>query len=667
MCGANADCKQQNRALACVCRRGFFGNPWIGCRPECVINPDCSTNKACINSKCVDPCAGVCGVGAQCDTINHIPICFCPPQHTGDPFVNCFPFKPPAPPLVIQTNPCDPSPCGPFSRCLVSSQGFATCSCLPNYHGAPPACKPECIVSSECPQTRACINQKCADPCPGICGNNARCTVINHNPICSCPPGQQGDPFVNCFAAIDTEEPRVPTPTNPCVPSPCGPNSICQVKKNRPVCSCSPNFSGSPPYCRPECVISQECPKNKACVKERCVNPCVDACGQNAKCDVVNHTPFCSCLQGYEGDAFVGCSRIPATPKDPCNPSPCGGNAQCTVSNGAARCSCIPPYIGNPYAGGCRPECTINADCPSNLACLSQHCRNPCQGLCGVRAECNVVNHVPVCTCARGLMGDPFTACREAPPVPKNPCEPSPCGPNSVCRVKGEQAVCSCQVGYFGAPPLCRPECLVSSECSQHKACINQKCQDPCPGACGFNARCQVTNHNPICSCPPNFIGDPFVQCTREGRFHVKNRFLGVSRIVCAEPKTEEPPRPLSPCVPSPCGANAECRQVDDRPVCSCLAGMLGAPPNCRPECVINQDCPSHLACLNNKCKDPCAGSCGYNAQCTVFNHQPSCNCLSGFEGDPFSGCTAIQGTCFKDIFRLFVSLLSSHCLLCLL
>lgn len=40
------------------------------------------------------------------------------------------------------------------------------------------------------------------DPCPGTCGLGARCVVINHNPICSCPPGQEGDPFNKCYAPI---------------------------------------------------------------------------------------------------------------------------------------------------------------------------------------------------------------------------------------------------------------------------------------------------------------------------------------------------------------------------------------------------------------------------------------------------------------------------------
>lgn len=70
------------------------------------------------------------------------------------------------------------------------------------------------------------------------------------------------------------------------------------------------------------------------------------------------------------------------------------------------------------------------------------------------------------------------------------------------------------------------------------------------------------------------------------------------------------------------------------------MSGMFGAPPNCRPECLIHQDCPNSLACVQKKCLDPCAGSCGLNTNCTVQNHRPMCLCHEGYEGDPFSGCS---------------------------
>lgn len=70
---------------------------------------------------------------------------------------------------------------------------------------------------------------------------------------------------------------------------------------------------------------------------------------------------------------------------------------------------------------------------------------------------------------------------------------------------------------------------------------------------------------------------------------------------------------------------------------------MFGTPPNCRPECVIHQECPSNRACIAQQCQDPCIGSCGFNARCTTQNHQPICSCIEGFEGDPYASCTPRQ------------------------
>lgn len=90
---------------------------------------------------------------------------------------------------------------------------------------------------------------------------------------------------------------------------------------------------------------------------------------------------------------------------------------------------------------------------------------------------------------------------------------PSPCGPNSQCRVVNGQGVCSCLPEYTGTPPMCRPECVVNSECPQDRACINQKCVNPCPASCGMFATCVVRNHSPICACRESYTGDPFTRC----------------------------------------------------------------------------------------------------------------------------------------------------------
>lgn len=92
---------------------------------------------------------------------------------------------------------CIPNPCGPFSECR-NIRGIPSCTCLQNYIGSPPNCRPECTLNSECPSNQGCIQAKCRDPCPGSCGVSAQCNVVNHTPVCSCPEGYTGDAFQQC-------------------------------------------------------------------------------------------------------------------------------------------------------------------------------------------------------------------------------------------------------------------------------------------------------------------------------------------------------------------------------------------------------------------------------------------------------------------------------------
>lgn len=226
---------------------------------------------------------------------------------------------------------------------------------------------------------------------------------------------------------------------NPCIPSPCGPNSQCKVVGEAPACSCLPNYIGVAPNCRPECSINAECPGNLACQNEKCVDPCPGSCGFNAECSVGYHVALCNCVPGYTGDPFSGCSRIECKflvdygncakvykewinaeknvfldvsepPPNPCNPSPCGANAHCKERNGVGSCSCLPEYFGDPYTG-CRPECVSNSDCDRNKACTNNRCKDPCPGTCGINAECRTVNHSPTCTCISGYTGNPLVRC----------------------------------------------------------------------------------------------------------------------------------------------------------------------------------------------------------------------------------------------------------------
>lgn len=442
-------------------------------------------------------------------------------------------------------------------------------------------------------------------------------------------------------------EPEKSAPPTPCHPSPCGVNANCRVTGNQEVCQCIPDYHGNPyDVCRPECIGNSDCPRNKACIKNRCSDPCPGICGVEAICSVVNHIPVCTCPNGMSGDAFRLCSPIhrvdePYEP-DPCYPSPCGLNTFCRKSNNRAHCECLPGFSGSPFGNGCRPECTINSDCSRNLACVNQKCIDPCPGVCGYSAQCHVVNHSPICSCPNQLVGDPFTECKTPQRDPVDPCHPSPCAENGICRNHNGAAVCT------------YPECVINEDCSRDRACFNQKCRDPCINACGLNAICNVINHKAVCSCPPNYQGSPFTECYRPRDEPPPVRPECVVDQECTNDKACINNRCINPCVQSPgiCGQNAECHVQTHRPLCVCRDGFTGNAQRICYEigCRSDSDCPVSQACINRECTDPCLNTqCGSNAVCrSDYNHKARCYCLDNYRGNPLISC--IQAECTRDV-----------------
>jgi hypothetical protein len=252
-------------------------------------------------------------------------------------------------------NPCEPTPCGPNAQCK-STNGQPVCSCLPEMTGSPPNCRSECTSNANCPSNQTCVNQKCVDVCPGICdGHSPDCEAVDHYPIClHCPTGYTGIPsrYKCSMLIIDPPEPE-----NPCQPSPCGPNAQCKEhggSRNAPLCSCSPGMVGSPPNCRPECAINLHCPSEKACIRSKCQDPCPGSCGDNTDCNIINHLPTCSCLQGYVGDPFIACRTLTSGNKtsNPCDANPCDTS-----------------------------DCIVNSDCPANKAFANGKCKDPYAGV----------------------------------------------------------------------------------------------------------------------------------------------------------------------------------------------------------------------------------------------------------------------------------------------
>lgn len=90
-CGANAICREHNGVGSCACLPDYYGDPYFGCKPECLQSFDCPCNFACINAKCVDPCENACGMNAECSVVNHSPMCYCIPDYTGNALFGCYP------------------------------------------------------------------------------------------------------------------------------------------------------------------------------------------------------------------------------------------------------------------------------------------------------------------------------------------------------------------------------------------------------------------------------------------------------------------------------------------------------------------------------------------------------------------------------------------------
>ncbi|KAK7075251.1 hypothetical protein SK128_022665 [Halocaridina rubra] len=628
-CAVNANCHVEGNRGICTCIPGYFGNPYAQCRPECVINSECPQYLACNNQRCTNPCPGTCGIDAICEVVHHNPICTCPRSMTGNPFTRCEPIRDPL-------DLCNPTPCGPYTKCQIIVDR-AVCYCIPGYSGNPDlGCKPECTINSDCPLSKACVNIKCVDPCIGICGTQAQCSVVSHNPLCSCPDDYTGDPLIAC-------RPKPTAPLDPCNPDPCGINANCDVSNNRAVCKCLSSYFGNPYVeCRPECIINSDCPKYLACNNQKCRDPCPGTCSIEAVCDVINHNATCSCPRGYTGDPYVRCKLDePDTPK---------------------------------------PECFVDDECSDSLACIELQCQDPCALYenCAPNAVCHVTRHRPVCSCPDGYVGNPniqciVAGCRSDSECPvlqacinrdcDDPCEYADCGINAECRVINHRAHCYCPEKFLGDPYIhCeRPECTDDPECPSWFSCIDQQCQDPCN--CGPNAECRVINHRPQCTCPPEYEGNPLVECTprphREPPKECQTDGDCPSKLACFSGSCDDP------ClVIKPCGVNAKCNAIDTLPfrtmTCECLPGFIGNAylectprPTEPPGCSADDECGPTELCRNRQCLDPCAilNPCSPNAECQVLNRRPECTCPPGHTGNPRVFCHQIllEPECRQD------------------
>lgn len=128
-----------------------------------------------------------------------------------------------------------------------------------------------------------------------------------------------------------------------------------------------------------ECQVDNDCPLDKACKSQECVDPCLTTiCGTRAQCEVDFHTAICVCPPGLQGNPLVACIE-----------AGCSSNSDCATTE---KCDFVPG------SGFTRKECQP----------LCQPVNSCVQG-----AECSARDHREVCTCRYPLIGDGRVSCVE--------------------------------------------------------------------------------------------------------------------------------------------------------------------------------------------------------------------------------------------------------------
>jgi hypothetical protein len=258
-----------------------------------------------------------------------------------------------------------------------------------------------CTNDNECPIEKACLNGQCIDPCTlrGVCGENALCSTVLHQPRCSCPNCHVGRPDKHCIPEAHCEE----------------------ITTNRPRI---PNIV--------QCESNSDCFENLICSNGICDDPCANVyCEEFKKCVVVRHNPTCVCKFGFvvneNGELACAIDKKECFNDDDCesnlacysgkckNPcmvmpnatSPCPPDKSCSVQNHKPVCICLED---------CNPTvsiCLRDSGCPEGLACRNYQCVNPCtSALCAEDSPCYVEDHKPICKfCPPGFIKDYKNGC----------------------------------------------------------------------------------------------------------------------------------------------------------------------------------------------------------------------------------------------------------------
>ncbi|KAK0077732.1 hypothetical protein PV325_003506, partial [Microctonus aethiopoides] len=272
-----------------------------------------------------------------------------------------------------------------------------------------------------------------------------------------------------------------------------------------------------------------------------------DECDQNEECLIINNVPTCQCFTGY----------VPYDPTD-------------LVSN---------------Y--GCLKYCDDNSNCELTEKCENNKCIPACGfGTCGINSQCIEQNHIAICRCPDGFIGDPNSECIKA--------------------------------------------CKTDLNCDDIDICIDGNCTNACSvyPTCRENAECKTLEHKAQCLCSRGYTGDPYKKCDKKC---VKNDD-------CEEFEWCDPfmKKCASACEVFACGNEAECYAENHKGNCRCLDGYSGDPDiRCHKNCADDNECEDFEKCQGNNCVPVCQkDTCKPHGSCDSDKHQANCICDQGFIPD---------------------------------
>lgn len=454
-CHTSARCISTPQGHTCECPPGTIGDPYTtGCRLEgnCPNGDnDCPPNSICQSGRCINPChQTTCGPNSVCNVENRVASCTCLakylPSETGIQdgcvriAITCTSDA------ECENEVCRNGQCRPVCRNDDDCSSGETChqkvcvnpcadhsQCSKDQACVSGVCIMGCRSNKNCPSEHACINHICQNPCEaeGSCGPNALCSSRNHQTVCKCPEGFDGNPTPQqgCIRI-----PYMCQQTNECPTKhvchknlcslPCQENSVCAVGER-----CYNDTCMKVCYSDSNCLLGEVCRKGV----------CQPGCSVDSDCRTsqICSNGQCKCALGFIGTPH-GCVDI-----DECEDHPCHITAVCKNQPGSFTCVCGEGMVGDPYTEpGCAipGQCRSNNNCADNLVCKFGKCQDPCEeNLCGSQALCTVAKHKPSCACPSGHLGDPYD--KQLGCFKVECLEDSDCSANRYCDEKSNKCL----------------------------------------------------------------------------------------------------------------------------------------------------------------------------------------------------------------------------------